>query len=129
MTSIYESLAAIIIVLAVCAITDIAIVIVARYLAPRRPTILKVQRFESGNPPLSIPKYVLMAQYMPYLLLFLACEPIFVLLLVLAVSTKLSPTLYSATLGIVLLITLPLIYLAYKLSVEVAYSPEKRVRR
>jgi len=129
MTFLHETFTAIIIALIVAGITDAIVLIVARYLTLKRFTIEKIQRFESGNPPLSIPKYVLIMQYIPFLFLFMACEPIVVLLLLFAVSIRFTIIQYLTTLGIALLLTLPMIYVIYKLGVEIAYRPEKKASR
>ena len=102
-----------------CIAIDVAIVVIAKIVTPKNPTPIKVQRFEAGNPPLSTPKFVLPMQYTGFLLMFLGCEPVLVLLLVLSAY----PTKYFLQLmllGFVLLI--PALYYTYRFAYEIAYG-------
>jgi NADH-quinone oxidoreductase subunit A len=110
-----EDLAAVITLLLVGLITDVAIVLVARYVAARRPSPVKELRYEAGNPPVGAPKYVLPVQYIGFLVMFLGIEPVVALLLVLA-SWGLTPLLLALALPI-----LPGIYVTYRLSLKLAY--------
>ena len=75
-----QEVIAVIIVIAVAVLTDIVILGVAKILPKRKPSKLKYMRWEAGNIPIATPKYVLSMQYFGYLILFMALEPVVVLL-------------------------------------------------
>lgn len=114
-----DDLAAVVALLLVGIVTDVAIILVARYLAVRRPSAVKSLRYEAGNPPVGSPKYVLPMQYVGFLVMFLGVEPIVALLLVLTAG-GLVPVLIA-----LILPTLPGIYVAYKLSLRLAYPSSR----
>ncbi len=105
------------IVVAIALITDVAILILAKLLPRYRPTEVKMQRFEAGNPPVGIPKWVLPMQYLGFMILFMAAEPIIVLLLLFAAFPTLD--VYAITL-IAFVLLLPAIYVGYNYSLEIA---------
>ena len=105
------------IVIAIALITDAAILILAKILPRYRPTNIKMQRFEAGNPPVGIPKWVLPMQYLGFILLFMAAEPIVVLLLLFSAHPTID--VYALTLiGFVFL--LPAVYVGYNYALEIA---------
>ena len=98
---------------------------------PLKPTTIKLMRYEAGNPPLGQFRYVLPMQYFGYLFMFVALEPLIVLLLVLSVasSTITSMTSLLILVALCLVVMIPLLYTAYRYSIEIAYMFEKKVRR
>lgn len=101
----------------VCLVIDGAIVILAKLLPKYNLTPIKIQRFEAGNLPVGAPKSVLPMQYFGFLFMFLACEPIIVLLLLFSAN----PTNYAIVLIILsLLILLPALYVSYKYAVDIS---------
>jgi NADH-quinone oxidoreductase subunit A len=107
------------VLIGVCLIIDVAIVLLSNLLPRKNPTVVKIQRFEAGNPPIATPKYTLPMQYTGFLFMFLACEPILVLFLVFSANP--SPFLLTLfLLGFILLI--PAIYVSYKYAFEIAYG-------
>ncbi len=105
------------ILIGVCIIMDIAILGLAKILPRKNPTPVKIQRFEAGNPPLGVPKFVMPMQYMGFMVMFMALEPILVLLLLLSAHPT-SGFAYLVLLSIVLII--PPIYVAYNYSLDIA---------
>ncbi|MFQ6054508.1 MAG: NADH-quinone oxidoreductase subunit A [Methanosarcinales archaeon] len=98
----------------VCLVIDGAIVLLSKLLPKYNPTPVKLQRFEAGNWPVGVPKSVLPMQYFGFLFMFMACEPIVVLLLLFSAN----PTDYAIVLLLLsLLILLPAVYVSYKSAV------------
>jgi len=112
-----ENALVVIILIAICLITDVAILILARIFPRYRPTIEKVQRFEAGNPPVGLQKWTLPMQYLGFMLMFMAAEPILVIILLISAISMLET--YVLTL-IAFILLLPAIYVAYKYSEEIA---------
>jgi len=111
--------------LVLCVVIDVAILIIARILTMKKPTPVKIQRFEAGNPPIATPKFVLPMQYVGFLLMFLGCEPILVLFLLLS----LEPLGFLPLLLIGLVLLIPVIYASYKYAYEIAYELPRRELR
>ncbi len=108
------------IVIGLCIFIDAVIVILAKVLTPSKtPSVVKTERFESGNLPYLTPKYALPMQYTGYLLLFLGVEPVVVLLFILSPLRVALPLL-----AISFLMLIPAIYVGYKLACEAAYAEE-----
>ncbi|HEX59439.1 MAG TPA: NADH-quinone oxidoreductase subunit A [Methanomicrobia archaeon] len=103
--------------IAVCLITDVVLLILIKILPKYHPSELKTGRFEAGNVPLRAPRWVLPMQYFGFMFLFMAAEPILVLLLVLSL---LSPEAFLPLLLILLILLLPTIYVGYKMAEEIA---------
>jgi NADH-quinone oxidoreductase subunit A len=103
------------ILIAICLLADAAIVLITKILPRRIPTYVKTQRFEAGNPPVGVPKYLLPMQYIGFLFIFLVCEPILVLFLLLASDPGASLLL---VLGFLLL--LPALYVSYRYASEIS---------
>ncbi|OYT34907.1 NADH-quinone oxidoreductase subunit A [Archaeoglobales archaeon ex4484_92] len=98
-------------------LTDLIILILAKFLPRYRLTELKIQRFEAGNVPIGIPKWVLPMQYIGFMLLFMGVEPIIVVLFLIVAFKTLD--IYFITL-VSFLILVPAIYVGYKYSLEIA---------
>lgn len=112
-----ENFVVVITLIGICVLADVAILILAKIITPRsKPTVAKIQRFESGNPPVGMPKFVLPMQYVGFLLMFLGCEPIVVLFLILSPAPHIIPTLLLS-----LILLLLGIYFSYKYAYEIAY--------
>ncbi len=105
------------IVIAVALVTDAAILILVKILPRYRPTDVKLARFEAGNPPLGLQKWKLPMQYIGFMLLFMAAEPIIVLLLLFSAFPTLD--VYVITL-LAFIFLLPAIYVGYNYSLEIA---------
>jgi len=105
------------IVVAVALITDVAILVLAKLLPRYRPTEVKIQRFEAGNPPLGVPKWTLPMQYLGFMLLFMAAEPIIVILFLFSAFPTLD--VYALTI-IAFVLLLPAIYVGYSYSLDIA---------
>lgn len=112
-----ENILVIILIVAVALITDLAIVVLVRVIPKYRPTEVKLQRFEAGNIPIGHPKWVLPMQYLGFVVMFLALEPVFVLLLLLSAFP--SADVYAFTL-IALALLLPALYVGYNYSLDAA---------
>ncbi|RLI82438.1 MAG: NADH-quinone oxidoreductase subunit A [Archaeoglobales archaeon] len=107
----------VILLLALCLIIDGAIVLLAKILPKYNPTFVKMQRFEAGNPPLATPKYVLPMQYAGFLIMFMAIEPILVLLLLFSAYPNVS-SIALILLSIILVI--PVVYVSYQYALDIA---------
>jgi len=105
------------IVIVVALIADIAILVMAKILPRYRPTDVKISRFEAGNPPLGFQKWTLPMQYLGFMIMFMAFEPILVLLLLFSSFPNLD--VFALTILAFLLI-LPGVYVAYNYSLEIA---------
>jgi len=112
-----ENALIVIILIAVALLTDVVILILAKIFPRYRPTDAKLSRFEAGNPPIGRPKWVLPMQYLGFMLMFMAAEPILVMLLLFSAFPKLD--VYGITL-IAFVLLLPAIYVAYQVSLEIA---------
>ncbi len=105
------------IVVAIALITDAAILILAKLLPRYRPTNVKMQRFEAGNPPVGTPKWALPMQYLGFMMMFMAAEPIIVMILLFSAFPTID-VLALTLLAFVLL--LPAVYVAYNYSLDIA---------
>uniref|UniRef100_A0A7C2SP28 NADH-quinone oxidoreductase subunit A n=1 Tax=Archaeoglobus fulgidus TaxID=2234 RepID=A0A7C2SP28_ARCFL len=112
-----ENTLVVVVVIAVALITDIAVLVLAKILPRYRPTEVKVSRFEAGNPPLGLQKWTLPMQYIGFMIMFMAFEPILVIILLLSGT----PTLDVIALTILaLILLLPALHVAYNYSLEIA---------
>ncbi|MET1124886.1 MAG: NADH-quinone oxidoreductase subunit A [Archaeoglobaceae archaeon] len=107
----------VIIVIAVALLTDVAVLVLAKILPRYRPTPVKLSRFEAGNPPLGLQKWKLPMQYVGFMMLFMAAEPIVALLILLAAFPSLD--VYALTIA-ALIMFLPVAYVGYNYSLEIA---------
>ncbi|ADB58625.1 NADH-quinone oxidoreductase subunit A [Archaeoglobus profundus] len=71
-------------VVAVGLVIDLIMLILTKLLPEKVKSEVKEMRYEAGNVPIERPKHALPFQYVPYLILFLAVEPIAVLMLLLS---------------------------------------------
>jgi len=104
-------------VIVLSVVVDIAIYTLSRILPKRNPTELKYLRWESGNISVGLPKYTLPMQYFGFVILFMAFEPIVVLLLLFAMFPGIN---YLKFLAISLISLLPAFYFSYQLACESA---------
>ena len=89
----------------------------AKVLPKYNPTLVKMQRFEAGNPPLAAPKYVLPMQYAGFLIMFMAVEPVLVLLLLFSAY----PTIDAIALILISIVLLiPVVYVSYQYALDIA---------
>ncbi len=95
---------------------DVVILILAKILPPNVESEVKEMRYESGNIPIERPKYVLPFQYIPFLILFLALEPIVVIILLLTPFDH-----FLKFLAVTLTLTLPPLVGGVKLAKEVGH--------
>ena len=119
------------IIIIVGLLIDAILIVFVKLFVQTKPTTIKMMRYEAGNPPLGQFRYVLPMQYFGYLFMFVALEPLFALILVLSVSTFSLP--YALSLLILIatcvVVLVPLLYVAYRFSIEIAYMFEKKVKR
>ncbi|HDM36386.1 MAG TPA: NADH-quinone oxidoreductase subunit A [Candidatus Syntrophoarchaeum butanivorans] len=102
-------------VLALCILTDLAILTLAKLLPRYNRTDRKVSRWEAGNLPVGRAKGLLPMQYLSFMFLFMALEPITVVLFIFAAH----PTIgFYILLLISLLLILPTVYIGYKAATE-----------
>lgn len=112
-----ENLLVLLLIVAVALITDLAVLILIKILPKYRMTPVKIQRFEAGNIPIGHPKWVLPMQYLGFVVIFLALEPVFVLILLL--STVPTADVYAFTL-FALALLIPALYAGFSYSMDVA---------
>jgi len=96
-------------IIAVSVLIDLVVVLLAKLLPPKVKSDVKYLRYESGCIPVEKPKFVLPFQYIPFVMLFLALEPIAVLLLLLSPLSG-----FEKFLAITVIIVIPSIALAYR---------------
>ncbi|ADC65852.1 NADH dehydrogenase subunit A [Ferroglobus placidus DSM 10642] len=99
-------------------IVDVSIYLLSKILPKKKPTPLKYERWESGNISVGFPKYTLPMQYYGFLMLFMAFEPVVVLMLLFAMFPGVT---YLEFLIFVLVVMLPAFYFAYKIADEVSH--------
>jgi len=127
MSAFTDALAIMIVLLVIALITDAAIIYVTRRLAAKNPNVVKLQRYEAGNPPVGEARYVFPIQYVGFLLVFLGMEPVIVILLILSSAAVVGMPIVIMILAI-LLIALPSVYVGYKYALKIAY-PKEFLRR
>ncbi|RLG34862.1 NADH-quinone oxidoreductase subunit A [Methanosarcinales archaeon] len=109
-----ENAAVVGLLLAVCVLMDSVLLILSKIWPRYHPTEVKMSRWESGNLPIRNPKYTLPMQYFGFMFMFMAAEPILVILLLLSAYPTVH--LYPVLLLLSLLLLLPAIYVGYKVS-------------
>lgn len=114
-----ENIFIIAVVVVICVLVDGILLVLVQGLPKYNPTEIKMMRWEAGNPPMKNPKYTLPMQYFGYMFLFMAAEPIVVIMLLFSAYPGLS---FSVLLLLSLVLLLPAIYAGYKISVEMADS-------
>ena len=100
---------------------DVIIYGLTKILPKRKPTDLKYLRWESGNISVGLPKYVLPFQYYGFMILFMAFEPIIVLMLLFSLFPGVE---FYQFLLIAWIALLPALYFAYKLAYVAAERRE-----
>jgi NADH:ubiquinone oxidoreductase subunit 3 (subunit A) len=109
----------------ICVLTDGILLLLVKILPTYDPTEVKMMRWEAGNPPMKFPKYTLPMQYFGYMFLFMAAEPIVVILLLFSAYPVKG---FSVLLLLSLLLLLPAIYVGYKIALEMAESKIEKVK-
>ncbi len=112
-----ENILIIAVLIVVAVLIDGVLLLLVKVLPRYNLTEIKTMRWEAGNPPLKFPKYTLPMQYFGYMFLFMAAEPIVVILLLFSAYPSLGFTLLLL-LSLVLL--LPAVYVGYGLTRELA---------
>ena len=114
-----ENFLAVALLIIVCLAIDGVMVFLIRFIPMKKPTPVKLERYESGHIPTIPPKYTLPMQYFGYVFMFMACEPILVLLLLFVAN----PNVFTILLTVLAFILLtPAIYISYKYSLDIAYK-------
>ncbi|NVM23585.1 MAG: NADH-quinone oxidoreductase subunit A [Desulfobacterales bacterium] len=101
----------------ICVLVDGILLLLVKVLPRYNLTEIKTMRWEAGNPPMKFPKYTLPMQYFGYMFLFMAAEPIIVILLLFSAHPSLS---FTMLLLLSLLLLLPAIYVGYEITLEMA---------
>ncbi|MGB2842489.1 MAG: NADH-quinone oxidoreductase subunit A [Halobacteriota archaeon] len=112
-----EAVLIIAVLILICVLTDGILLFLVKILPRYNPTEIKMWRWEAGNPPMKLPKYTLPMQYFGFMFLFMAAEPIVVILLLFSAYPGLS---FLVLLILALLLLLPAIYVGYKITLEMA---------
>lgn len=102
-------------ILVVCVLTDVMILALSKILPRYNLTDLKRSRWEAGNLPVPNPKSALPIQYLGFMFIFMAVEPILVTLFIFAAYPGLN---FYIILIVSLLIVLPAIYVGVKVTKE-----------
>jgi len=114
-----ENVLLIVVLILICVLVDGALLLLIRIVPRYNLTEIKTMRWEAGNPAMKYPKYTLPMKYTGYMFLFMAVEPIIVLLLLYSAHPSLS---FTMLLLLSLLLLIPAIYVGYKMSLEMAES-------
>jgi NADH-quinone oxidoreductase subunit A len=101
----------------VTVLIDLVLLLLVKILPRYNLTEIKTMRWEAGNPPMKFPKYTLPMQYFGYMFLFMAAEPIIVILLLFSAYPSGS---FMILLLLSLLLLLPAIYVGYTMTLEMA---------
>jgi NADH-quinone oxidoreductase subunit A len=113
-----DSVVVVIAVVVISLIMDGAILILSKILPKYTHNEIKISRYEAGNIPIKDPKSRIPMQYFGYMFMFMALEPVLVLILILAVTPTLS---FFAILGVTALLFIPAIYSGYRITTSMAY--------
>jgi NADH:ubiquinone oxidoreductase subunit 3 (subunit A) len=105
------------VLIAVCVLVDLILLLLVKILPRYDLTEIKTMRWEAGNPPMKFPKYTLSMQYFGYMYLFMAVEPVVVLLLLFAAYQTVS---FMMLLLLSLVLMVPAIYAGYTITFEMA---------
>jgi NADH:ubiquinone oxidoreductase subunit 3 (subunit A) len=105
------------VLIVVCVLVDGVLLLLVKILPRYNLTEIKTMRWEAGNPPMKFPKYTLPMQYFGYMFLFMAAEPIIVILLLFSAYPSGS---FTILLLLSLLLLLPAVYVGYKITLEMA---------
>jgi NADH-quinone oxidoreductase subunit A len=101
----------------ICVLVDAILLLLVRVLPRYNLTEIKTMRWEAGNPPMKFPKYTLPMQYFGFMFLFMAVEPIVVILLLFSAYPSAS---FTVLLLLSLLLLLPALYVGYTMTLEMA---------
>jgi NADH:ubiquinone oxidoreductase subunit 3 (subunit A) len=112
-----ENVLIIAVLIVVSVLIDGVLLLLVKVLPRYNLTEIKTMRWEAGNPPMKFPKFTLPMQYFGYMFLFMAAEPILVLLLLFAAHPGMS---YTVFLLLTLVLLLPALYVGYKITLEMA---------
>ncbi|AGK61717.1 NADH dehydrogenase subunit A [Archaeoglobus sulfaticallidus PM70-1] len=108
-------------VIVISLLVDAAILVLAKILPKYNLTEIKTSRYEAGNIPIREPKKRLPMQYFGYMYMFMALEPVLVIVLLLSIKPTIS---FFAILGISVILFIPAIYFGYNLANDIAYRRE-----
>jgi NADH-quinone oxidoreductase subunit A len=108
-------------VIGISLVIDGAILILSKILPRYRITEIKESRFEAGNIPIRNPKHRIPMQYFGYMYMFMAIEPVLVLLLLFSVYPSLN---FYTLLAITAILFVPAVFFGYKLTLSMAYGRE-----
>jgi len=103
----------------ICVLVDVVLLLLVQVLPKYNLTEIKTMRWEAGNPPMKFPKYTLPMQYFGFMFLFMAVEPIVVILLLFSAYPSAS---FMILLLLSLLLLLPALYVGYTITLEMAKS-------
>ena len=112
-----ENVLIIAVLVLICVAVDGILLLLVKVLPRYNLTEIKTMRWEAGNPPLKFQKFTLPMQYFGYMFLFMAAEPIVVILLLFSAYPSLS---FTVLLLLTLLLLLPALYVGYKMTLEMA---------
>lgn len=101
----------------ICVAVDGALLLLIKILPRYNLTEIKTMRWEAGNPAMEFPKYTLPMQYFGYMFLFMAVEPILVILLLFSAHPSFS---FTVLLLLTLVLLLPALYVGYGMALEMA---------
>ncbi len=113
-----ENALVVVLLFVVCIVMDIALLILSKILPMYYPSEVKQSRWESGNLPIKNQKFVLPMQYFGYMFMFMAAEPILVVLFLFSAYPRAPNFIIMLLLSLLLLV--PAVYVGYKVSVEMA---------
>ena len=113
-----ENALVVVVLFVVCIVMDIALLILSKILPMYYPSEVKQSRWESGNLPIKNQKFVLPMQYFGYMFMFMAAEPILVVLFLFSAYPRAPNFIIMLLLSLLLLV--PAVYVGYKVSVEMA---------
>ncbi|MCW7075794.1 NADH-quinone oxidoreductase subunit A [Methanosarcinales archaeon] len=103
------------VILAVCVLTDVMILALSKILPTYHLSDLKVSRWEAGNLPVPAPKSLLPMEYLGYMFIFMAVEPVVVAILVLSAVPALN---FIILLALSFVLIVPAIYVGIKSTTE-----------
>ena len=103
----------------ICVLVDGILLLLVKILPTYDLTEIKTMRWEAGNPPMKNPKYALPMQYFGYMFLFMAVEPVVVILFLFASCPGYN---FLLILLLSLLLLLPAIYVGYKIALAMSES-------
>jgi len=103
----------------ICVLVDVVLLLLVQVLPKYNLTEIKTMRWEAGNPPMKFPKYTLPMQYLGFMFMFMAVEPVVVILLLFSAYPSAN---FTMLLLLSLLLLLPALYVGYTITLEMAKS-------